>query len=129
MMSVLQCALEADHAGLESIAYEFMTQAFVLYESDVSESKLQMDLIATFVGTLSAMKSISEDNYDTLITKTTQYSAKLLKKPDQCRCICKCSRLFWNDSLKYYQNTRVFECLQKSLRIADVCMQVVALVW
>ena len=34
------------------------------------------------------------DNYDTLATKATQYSARLLKKPDQCRAVAKASYLF-----------------------------------
>lgn len=34
------------------------------------------------------------DSYDTLATKTTQYSARLLKKPDQCRAVAKASFLF-----------------------------------
>ena len=42
-------------------------------------------------GTLQHMSGFDEDTYETLATKTTQYSAKLLKKPDQCRAVCRAS--------------------------------------
>jgi len=73
-----------------------------------------------------------EENYDILITKSALYSSKLLKKPDQCRAIYMCSHLFWrvqnnsnnnsDTSSEYKNGKRVLECLQKSLKIADTCM-------
>ena len=78
------------------------------------------------VGTLLSCRNFSEEDYDTLITKTTQYGAKLLKKPDQCRMVTMCSHLFWvgkaEDEKHYHDARRVLECLQRSLKIADVCM-------
>lgn len=70
------------------------------------------------------MSNFSEENYDTLITKSALHSSKLLKKPDQCRAVYLCSHLFWTTSPnKGYKNgKRVLECLQKSLKIADTCM-------
>merc|ERR1712127_907762 len=63
--------------------------------------------------------------YEALITKTAQYAAKLLKKPDQCRMVCLCSRLFYvggKDDVNTYRNPqRVLECLQRGLKIADAC--------
>ncbi len=62
------------------------------------------------------------------------HSAKLLKKHDQCRAVYMCSHLFWKParggqvdsedgaSGNYRDGKRVLECLQKSLRIADACM-------
>lgn len=47
------------------------------------------------VGALLGCRGFAEEDYDTLITKTTQYAAKLLKKPDQCRMVTMCSHLFW----------------------------------
>jgi hypothetical protein len=58
------------------------------------------------------------------------FFARLLKKPDQCRAIYACSHLFWNDKIKtaegssFQDGKRVLDCLQRSLKIADVCMQV-----
>lgn len=119
----LQCALESNNCQLDSVTYEFVTQAFLIYEDEISDSKSQMDLLSMFVGVLGTLTNLSEENYDTLITKTTQYAAKLLKKPDQCRAICKCSHLFWNSKRQFFDGKRVLDCLQRSVKIADVCMQ------
>jgi len=79
----LQAALVADGAGLEQLAYDSVTQAFILFEDELSDSKAQTAAIAIAVGTLHATSGFSRDNYETLATKASQYSARLLKKPDQ----------------------------------------------
>jgi len=100
-------------------------------------------------GTLQTTRVFGEENYDALSTKTAVHSAKLLKKHDQCRAVYMCSHLFWKTGTEVLQNVpltpskeraivhhapilqgeddhkegkRVLECLQKSLRIADACM-------
>ena len=78
-----------------SIAYDFMTQAFMVYEDEISESSAQIRAITTIVGSLLLCKTFERTDYEALITKTAQYAAKLLKKPDQCRMVCLCSRLFY----------------------------------
>jgi len=45
--------------------------------------------------TLQHFLHLGEENFETLVTKTTLYSAKLLKKPDQCRAVYNCANLFW----------------------------------
>ena len=52
-----------------------------------------------------------------------RYSAKLLKKPDQCRAVCRASYMFWSPvgEAPYRNGKRVLECLQRSLKIADAC--------
>ena len=64
------------------------------------------------------MSGLGEDNYETLSTKTTQYSAKLLKKPDQCRAVARASYMFWSKAgdEPYRNPKRVLECLQRSLK-------------
>ena len=47
------------------------------------------------VGTLIQTRRFEESDYDALATKTTQYAAKLLKKPDQCRMVAMASHLFY----------------------------------
>jgi len=120
----LQCAQAASKCGapFETIAYEFVTQAFVIYEEQISDSQAQFNSIALIIGTLQLLNVFGEENYDTLITKTALYSSKLLKKPDQCRAIYMCSHLFWCPEKEYKNGKRVLECLQKSLKIADTCM-------
>lgn len=78
-----------------SIAYDFMTQAFLLYEDEISESKAQVRSITSIVGSLLSCRTFERTEYEALITKTAQYAAKLLKKPDQCRMVCLVSRLFY----------------------------------
>eukprot|EP00744_Colponema_vietnamica_P004664 GILI01006925.1.p1 GENE.GILI01006925.1~~GILI01006925.1.p1 ORF type:complete len:820 (-),score=293.42 GILI01006925.1:31-2424(-) len=124
----LQCAQAASEADIEgdyeNIAYEFIAQALIVYEDDISDSKAQFAALSLVMGTLCTVKCLGFENYDTLITKATQYGAKLLKKPDQCRAVYLCSHLFWNnEAAGYREGKRVLECLQRSLKIADICMQ------
>lgn len=86
-----------------------------------------MTAIHLIIGTLQRMNVFGVENRDTLTHKATgvtllsfwstnvstiifllhpliiffffffQYSAKLLKKPDQCRAVYACSHLFWVD--------------------------------
>jgi len=120
----LQCALSADKCGapFETIAYEFFTQAFLMYEEQISDSQSQFNALLLIIGTLDKISVFGEDNYDTLITKSALHSSKLLKKPDQCRAVCYCSHLFWSAIKQNKNGKRVLECLQKSLKIADTCM-------
>jgi len=140
----LQCAMVADqcytrslssgvHAGMSvpcdfpAIAYEFIDQAFNLYEEEITDSKAHHRCIEAVVGTLSNCRCFEEGDYEVLITRTTQYSAKVLKKVDQSRLVLLCSRLFYqmenHEGEGVYTNPkRVLECLQRSLKIANGCM-------
>ncbi|PQM32959.1 vacuolar protein sorting-associated protein 35A [Prunus yedoensis var. nudiflora] len=93
----LQCAEAANDCDLEPVAYEFFTQAYILYEEEISDSKAQVTAIHLIIGTLQRMHVFGVENRDTLTHKATGYSAKLLKKPDQCRAVYACSHLFWVD--------------------------------
>jgi len=117
----LQSAQAASYCSFETIAYEFVTQAFIIYEEDISESKAQFNAISLFIGALQTLTCFSSENYDTLVTKTAQQSAKLLKKPDQTRAVANCSHLFWSQN-EHKDGKRVLECLQKSLKIAGLSM-------
>jgi len=120
----LQCAVAADKCGgdFETISYEFFTQAFLIYEEQISDSQAQFNALVLIIGTLNQISIFGEENYDTLITKSALHSSKLLKKPDQCRAVYNCSHLFWSANKNYKNGKRVLECLQKSLKIADTCM-------
>eukprot|EP00027_Filamoeba_sp_ATCC50430_P014939 CAMPEP_0168571448 /NCGR_PEP_ID=MMETSP0413-20121227/17348_1 /TAXON_ID=136452 /ORGANISM="Filamoeba nolandi, Strain NC-AS-23-1" /LENGTH=783 /DNA_ID=CAMNT_0008604315 /DNA_START=40 /DNA_END=2388 /DNA_ORIENTATION=- len=121
----LQCAQTASVCGaaFETIAYEFVTQAFLIYEEQVADSQAQFNAITIIIGSLQLASVFSEENYDTLITKAALYASKLLKKPDQCRAICLVSHLFWCPDKDYKNGKRVLECLQKALKIAGSCME------
>ena len=78
-----------------SIAYELISQSFALYEEHAGDSKLQSRCVVAMIGTLLACRSLSKEDYESLIMKTAQYSAKMLKKSDQCEMVASCSHLFY----------------------------------
>lgn len=120
----LQCAEAASDCDLEPIAYEFFTQAFILYEEEIADSKAQFTAIHLIIGTLQRINAFGVENRDTLTHKATGYSAKLLKKADQCRAVYACSHLFWVDDQDAIKDgERVLLCLKRSLRIANAAQQ------
>ncbi|KAL0683542.1 hypothetical protein Bca4012_050390 [Brassica carinata] len=116
----LQCAEAASDCDLEPAAYEFFTQAFILYEEEIADSKAQVTAIHLIAGTLQRVNVFSVENRDTLTPKATGggYSARLLKKPDQCRAVYACSHLFWVDDLDGIKDGE-----RRALRIANAAQQ------
>jgi len=108
-----------------SIAYEFISQSFSLYEEHSGDSRLQSRCVVAVIGTLLACRSLSKEDYESLIMKATQYSAKMLKKPEQCAMVAQCSHLFYvvgtDDEIVYSNPQRGLECLQRALKLADAC--------
>merc|ERR1711973_476645 len=80
----------------ETVAYEYMSQAFSLYEDEISDSRAQLAAISLIIGTFQQMKCFSEENHDPLRTQCALAAAKLLKKPDQCQGVLTVSHLFWS---------------------------------
>ncbi|KAF8082359.1 hypothetical protein N665_0830s0006 [Sinapis alba] len=120
----LQCAEAASDCDLEPVSYEFFTQAFILYEEEIADSKEQVTAIHLIVGTLQRINVFGVENKDTLTHKATGYSARLLKKPDQCRAVYACSHLFWVDDLDGIKDgERALLCLRRALRIANAAQQ------
>ncbi|KAF7459311.1 putative vacuolar sorting protein 35 [Cryptosporidium felis] len=110
--------------GYDAICYEFLTQSLVCFEEELVESKKQFQGLMSIIGTLvTQVRCITKGSYELLASKLAQYSAKLLRKPDQCRAILMCSHLFWNNEANRDSN-RVLECMQKCLKIADSAVQV-----
>uniref|UniRef100_A0A6N2KC61 Vacuolar protein sorting-associated protein 35 n=2 Tax=Salix TaxID=40685 RepID=A0A6N2KC61_SALVM len=121
----LQCAEAANDCDLESVAYEFFTRAFILYEEEVADSKTQVTALHLIIGALQRMHVFGVENRDTLTHKATGHSAKLLKKPDQCRAVYACSHLFWVDDQDGIKDgERVLLCLKRALRIANAAQQI-----
>ncbi|XP_027331214.1 vacuolar protein sorting-associated protein 35B-like isoform X3 [Abrus precatorius] len=120
----LQCAEAANDCDHEPVAYEFFTQAFVLYEEEIADSKAQVTAIHLIIGSLQRMNVFGVENRDTLTHKATGYSAKLLKKPDKCRAVYACSHLFWVDDQDGIKDgERVLLCLKRALRIANAAQE------
>mmetsp|Transcript_12429 Transcript_12429/g.17744 ORF Transcript_12429/g.17744 Transcript_12429/m.17744 type:complete len:1412 (+) Transcript_12429:314-4549(+) len=115
-------------AEFASITYEIVSQAFLVYESYYSVSNnslLQQNAIVSAVNMLLNCGTLVKDEYNNLITKVTQYAARLVKKTAQCKMLLVCSHLFYcgheDDKAGYQNPKRVLECLQRALKIADVC--------
>lgn len=121
-----------------------MKDAFLLYESEISDSKAQVRCLTAIVGSLLNCRHFTVEDYEALITKAAQYANKLLKKPDQSRMITLCAHLFSSpggstsevrsDSIeisttalaegdavtRYCDPDRVLECMQRALKVASV---------
>ncbi|XP_010426686.1 PREDICTED: vacuolar protein sorting-associated protein 35C [Camelina sativa] len=116
----LQCAQAANDCELETVTYEFFTKAYLLYEEEISDSKAQITALRLIIGTLQRMRVFNVENRDILTHKATGYSARLLRKPDQCRAVYECAHLFWADECENLKDgERVVLCLKRAQRIAD----------
>ena len=125
---LLEAALTADKmtngregANFAPVAFELLSQCFTMYEERISEASAQRRSVTALIGGLLRSTSLSESNYESLITKTAQFSAKLPQKADQCRMVAECSHLFFpvGAAVKYSNAQRALECLQRSLKLAD----------
>ena len=76
-----------------------MLQAFILYEEAIPDSKAEITALQSIAGVLHRCHVFGRENRDILVHKATGYSAKLLKKADQCRAVCTCSHLYWQDEV------------------------------
>lgn len=136
----LQACLSVDVAFSE-VCEAFASQAFLCYE-EVTDSKQQAASLGLIISTLQEVRALEVDKYEALVSRATLHSVKLLKKPDQVRCVLLCSKLFWRAALPgmeevpvattedgasgataapqfYHQPKELLQCLQKALSIAD----------
>lgn len=120
--AVVADQVDKDNPGsYEGICYEFLTQALITFEEEISESTKQYQGIFQMVGVMTRLTCLEEENYDNLCQKVVQHSARLLKKPMQCRAICAAAQLWWCEAR--YDGKKVLECLQKCLKIVDAICQ------
>lgn len=117
---------QIDFENRETVAYEFLSQAFSLYEDEISESKCQLAAITLIIGVFEQLNCFGEENAEPVRTQCALAASKLLKKPDQCRAVATCSHLFWSgksvDNQELRDGKRVLDCLKKGARIANQCM-------
>ena len=109
----LQAALAADECRHSIITYEFIQAAFLLYETDITNSQTQVRVLISLISTLTYCKHILYDDYEALTTKIAQYATKLLRKSDQSRCITLTTHVFIGAS-----DERALECLQRALKVS-----------
>ncbi|XP_067630297.1 vacuolar protein sorting-associated protein 35 isoform X2 [Eurosta solidaginis] len=118
---------EIGYTNHETVAYEFMTQAFSLYEDEISDSKAQLAAIMLIMSTFEQMSCFSEENAEPLRTHCALAASKLLKKPDQCRGVVACAALFWSgkqNGADMRDEKRTLDCLKKGARIIAHCLDV-----
>ncbi|CAG9531283.1 unnamed protein product [Cercopithifilaria johnstoni] len=126
----LQGVLIADQIKFENsvtVAYEFFSKAFSIYEEEVADSRAQLAAMSLLIGTLERVKCFTKENHEPLRTQCAHASAKLFKKADQCIAVCLVAYLFWNDhaadkDLSMKDSVQVVNCLKKALRVASQCM-------
>jgi vacuolar protein sorting-associated protein 35 len=122
----LIAATTALNCQFQEIAYEFMTQSFLAYESHISDSEQQFQAIMQITATLQQMRGFSEDNYSVLISKCATHSNKQMLKPHACRAVYTCAHLFWQQGTEeepgHQDEKRVLACLKKAIKIANASM-------
>jgi len=113
----------------EAIAYEFISQAFSIYEEDISDSRAQFAAVILLVSTIEHCRCFSEESHAPLRTQCAHAASRLLKKPDQCRAVAHVAHLFWSGKTletngeEMRNGKRVAECLKKAVRTANQCME------
>ena len=132
----LMAAQASNVCGFQNITYEFVQQAFYLYETAIADSKQQIDAITLMVGCVQNLRILSEDEYETFSTKTTLYASRLLRKADQCRMLSLCANLFWSPdnsgeggldllagphSITVRHGKRAVEALRRAVKMASEC--------
>lgn len=105
---------------LEDLAYEFMTQAFVIFEEEITETEIKVSALNLIVSTLYTLTCFGAENFDTLIANAVGYSGKLLKKNLQSEATTTSSHLFFCPAKK--QGNKVLDQLKKALKTAEICM-------
>ncbi|XP_075985557.1 vacuolar protein sorting 35 isoform X2 [Anticarsia gemmatalis] len=126
----LQGALAISEIGFanhETIAYEFLSQAFSLYEDEISDSKAQLAAITLIIATFEQINCFGAENAEPMRTQCALAASKLLKKPDQSRAVALCAHLFWKpvkDGKPWALNDagRALDCVKKAARVAQQCM-------
>ncbi|VDL98870.1 unnamed protein product [Schistocephalus solidus] len=111
-----------------SLAYEFFSQAFTLFEQELSQSRSQLSALCLIVSTLLEMKCLDAENFQVLRTQCTRAASHLLLRPDQSRAMAVASHLFWVPR-EPLANPEVFRhakgllgCIEKAENLADMCM-------
>lgn len=105
---------------LENQTYDFMTNAFTIFEEDITETDAKVNALNLLYTTIYQCTCFSEDNFDTLCTNALGYSGKLLKKNLQCEATITASRMFWGPFRK--DGKKVKDLLRKALKTAEAIM-------
>ena len=105
---------------LEDLAYEFMSNAFIIFEEEITETEAKVTSLNLIVATLYNLTCFGAENFETLIANAIGYSGKLLKKNLQAEAITISSHLFFCPAKK--QGNKVMDQLKKALKTSEICM-------
>lgn len=130
----LQGALTASEIGsenAETIAYEFFSQAYTIYEEQAGDTRAQCASLTLLIGTLEKIRCFGEDNHSTLRQSLTQAATRLVKRPDQVQTLLLCTHLFWSaqrigeegqQATAVNDREKVLACLKKATKLTSQVM-------
>jgi vacuolar protein sorting-associated protein 35 len=116
---LLQAALNANKtrvANHETVAYDFISQVFPIYEEEISESKLQIACLLQIIGTLKEIKFEQDEHLDPLRIQCGRYAGQLVKKSDQVRALLHSTVLFVENNR--FDNSGI-KCIKKCIKTAS----------
>ena len=117
----LEAALTSSRSRIENketISYEFVSQAFAVYEEEISDSKQQLASLVLIMSTVKEIGFKSEDNLNPLRSQCCLNGAKLVKKSDQCRAILSASLMFADREKKVLEEEAI-KCIRKAIKISS----------
>jgi hypothetical protein len=110
----------SNYGDLEELAYEFCSQALLIFQDDIGDAEQKAFAINLICATIFNLSCFSQENLDTLLANCMSSCAQLLKKPAQCTAVMNASALF-NSQVKQ-DGKRVTDTLKKAWKICDVCI-------
>lgn len=124
----LQAALNASKTKIrdhETFAYNFISQAFSIYEEEIVESKQQLAFLLLMIGSLKEINFKQEENLNPLRSQCSLNSSKLVKKSDQVKAILNSTVLFFNDNLLESNGIKLIKkCIKITTTTLDQELQV-----
>ena len=105
---------------LEDQAYDFMSNAFIIFEEELSEADAKISALNIIVTTLYSLTCFGSENFDTLCANAVSYSGKLLKKNQQAEAITLSAHLYFCTSKR--DGKKVMDQLRKALKTSEICM-------
>mmetsp|Transcript_83936 Transcript_83936/g.115917 ORF Transcript_83936/g.115917 Transcript_83936/m.115917 type:complete len:208 (-) Transcript_83936:142-765(-) len=105
---------------LEDLAYDFYSQACIIFEEEITEQEHKSRALNLLVSTLFNLTCFGTENFSTLVSNTVAYSSKLLKKNAQCDALTTSAHLFYSPFRK--DGNQVMTQLRKALKTSEICM-------
>lgn len=118
----LQAALNASKTKVkdhETFSYNFISQAFAIYEEEIVESKQQLAFLLLMIGSLKEINFEIYENLNPLRSQCSLNSSKLVKKSDQVKAILNSTVLFYNQSKL---DTNGIKLIKKCIKITTTTL-------